>query len=142
MRLLFSRIVPLLLTAGLFLASGNVFACGNSCDNKKETANTATRKSSCCERSNKKSDCCASNKNSTRRETPHGCDRCGGKNGCGGQCGGQCKCPIAASGAVLIPEVEFLLRPFVLFSGAYFSYRSPFLPNISIDIWLPPNILF
>jgi len=145
MRLLFFGILPFLLAVSFTLPPGDAFGCGKGCSIGKRAKKSVAKEASCCASADDESSCCGKNQPVSDKKQRPACDHqgdhkgCGGR--CGGKCGGHCACPTAASGAGLFSEVEFFLYPFIPFSGASFPYQSPFLPNVSLDIWLPPNIL-
>jgi len=145
MRYLFYRTLPFLLAISSILSADDAFGCGNVCSAEKSTAKSSTEESSCCSRTDDESSCCSKSdastgKKQTRHQGHHGDEEgCGGR--CGGTCGGHCSCPAAVSSVGLFPEVELLLPVFISFSRAYLPYESPFLLSVSLDIWLPPNIL-
>lgn len=145
MRYIFYGTLPFLLAISAILSPGEAFGCGNGCSTEKSTAKSSTEESSCCAGSDDKSPCCSksdtlSSKKQTQNQDHHSDEEgCGGC--CGGTCGGHCSCPMAMSSVGLFPEVELSLPVFSTFSEAYLPYQSPFLPNVSLDIWLPPNIL-
>lgn len=117
------------------LAPGQAYACGDSgCKDtkQKQTEAKQVEQKSCGESSDGLASCCENG--DTGQAGNHDC------NGqCGGKCGGHCTCPSAHSGAVFFGD--FLLHfPFSqpVFTG--FPYSTPFLSNVSLDIWLPPDI--
>lgn len=145
MRHLFYGTLPFLLATSAILSPEDAFGCGNGCSAGKSTAKSSTEESSCCAGTDDESPCCSKSdastgKKQTRHQDHHSDEEdCGGR--CGGTCGGHCSCPIAMSSVGLFPEVELFLPVFISFSRAYLPYQSPSLPNVSLDIWLPPNIL-
>lgn len=145
MRPLFFGILPFLLAVSFTLLPGDAFGCGKGCSTGKSVTMSVAREASCCASAGDESSCRGKNQPaSDKKQIPacdHHCDEKGCGGSCGGKCGSHCSCPMAASCAGLFSEVEFFLYALTILSRAYFPYRPPFLPNVSLDIWLPPNIL-
>lgn len=129
MQRFFFLLFPVLL-ALVFMPSRS-YACGNGCGKKEarseQAAQQTDNKKSCCAKGDADQGCCEkSNKEQ------------GDSHDCGGKCGGHCGCPTAHAGAVIIPGAEFCLAlPEPVHTGHF--YVSPFLSNVSLDIWLPPD---
>ncbi|MBK8923454.1 MAG: hypothetical protein IPM81_18470 [Saprospirales bacterium] len=141
MRPLFFGILPFLLAVSFTLLPGDAFGCSKGCSTGKSATKSIASEASCCASAGDEASCCSKNRSSTGKNQDHHGDEdgCGGR--CGGTCGGHCSCPMAVSSVGLFPEVELFLPVFISFSRAYLPYQSPSLPNVSLDIWLPPNIL-
>jgi len=120
-------------------APGLSYACGSNCGREAEQVATHSsahgkdvQSSACCEKSiddpaSKEQDCGGSCCN----------DNCNGN--CNGNCGSNCGCPAAHAGAIMMDALVFNFHlPEPHHTG--FSYITPFMSNISLDIWLPPNI--
>ena len=145
MRPLFFGILPFLLAVSFTLLPGDAFGCDKGCSTGKRATKGVAGEVSCCAGTGNESSCCGKNQPASNEKQIPACDHhgddkgCGGR--CGGKCGGHCTCPMAVSSVGLFPEVELFLPVFISFSRAYLPYQSPSLPNVSLDIWLPPNIL-
>lgn len=127
----FVTLLPLLLF--LALVSEQVQACEKQCANTEASDNRHVASGQSCLTENPAAtDCCVAVESAADKN--HDCN-----GSCEGKCGGHCNCPCTHTGAVV--EGEFALRlyqPEPDHSG--FPYSTPFLSNVSLDIWLPPNI--
>lgn len=133
MERLYYSLLPLLLAA--FMAPGQAYACGDSNCKDATQEQTATKqqpeKKSCCENNNSPASCCE------KDETGHASDHdCNGQ--CDGKCGGHCTCPTVHSGAAFFGDFSLRFPPSQLVFTSFY-YTTPFLSNVSLDIWLPPD---
>ncbi len=130
-RLLYTILSFMLLSA---TAPGWSYACGSNCGRPAEQLASPSsapgedvQSSACCEKSiddqaSKEQDCGGS---------------CTGN--CNGNCSENCGCPAAHAGAIMMDVLVFNIHlPEPHHAG--FSYITPIMSNISLDIWLPPNI--
>ena len=131
-RLLYTIFSFMLLSA---MAPGWSYACGSNCG--KEAAQVATHSSPHDEKVSSPACCEKSTASQSSRE--QSCDDSCSDDNCSGNCGANCGCSTAHAGAIIMDTLLFNIHlPEPHHTG--FSYMTPFMSNISLDIWLPPNI--